>query len=143
MFRFAPQSEVGNKKSARMITDEAFVLVLDASLVSLVLWAVKRLPEQRWQFLASVPVIKDSSVTSGFRLSDYGHGCDFVCRRDELPGTPGHHQLPDLFAGMAALWQPIILLILQVLWGSVFVLFGKSMVTSVEIHFRLTKSASS
>ena len=51
--------------------------------------------------------------------------------------------LPDLFAGMAALWQPIILLILQVLWGSVFVLFGKSMVTSVEIHFRLTKIASS
>jgi hypothetical protein len=45
--------------------------------------------------------------------------------------------VPDLFAGIEAVWQPLILLILQVLWGSVFVLFGKSMVTSAEIHFHL------
>ncbi len=45
--------------------------------------------------------------------------------------------VPDLFAGIEALWQPLILLILQMLWGSVFILFGKSMVTSAEIHFHL------
>ena len=45
--------------------------------------------------------------------------------------------VPDLFAGIEAVWQPLVLLILQVLWGSVFVLFGKSMVTSADIHCHL------
>lgn len=51
--------------------------------------------------------------------------------------TGGAVVLPDLLAGIEAVWQPLVLLILQVLWGSVFVLFGKSMVTSAEIYFHL------
>ena len=56
-----------------MIANEAFVLVLGAFLGSLVLWAFKRLPEERWQFLASVPVIKDSSGRwRGINFTYYG-----------------------------------------------------------------------
>jgi hypothetical protein len=44
---------------------------------------------------------------------------------------------PDLPAGIAAAWQPAVLLFLQGLWVMVFVLFGKSMVTGAEISFHL------
>ena len=44
---------------------------------------------------------------------------------------------PDLSAGMEAAWHPAVVLFLQVLWGIVFVLFGKSMVTGAEISFHL------
>lgn len=44
-----------------MISSEAFVLSLGLLLGSLVTWAFKRLPDERWQFLASVPIIKDAS----------------------------------------------------------------------------------
>lgn len=56
-----------------MITNEAFVLILGAFLGSLVLWAFKRLPDERWQFLASVPVMKDSSGHwRGINFTYYG-----------------------------------------------------------------------
>ena len=44
---------------------------------------------------------------------------------------------PDLSAGMEAGWHPAVVLFLQILWGIVFVLFGKSMVTGAEISFHL------
>jgi hypothetical protein len=44
---------------------------------------------------------------------------------------------PDLPAGIEAAWHPAVVLFLQVLWGIVFVLFGKSMVTGAEISFHL------
>jgi hypothetical protein len=44
---------------------------------------------------------------------------------------------PDLSAGIDAAWHPAVVLFLQVLWGIVFVLFGKSMVTGAEISFHL------
>jgi hypothetical protein len=44
---------------------------------------------------------------------------------------------PDLSAGMEAAWHPAVVLFLQGLWGIVFVLFGKSMVTGAEISFHL------
>ena len=44
---------------------------------------------------------------------------------------------PDLPAGIEAAWHPAVVLFLQVLWGIVFILFGKSMVTGAEISFHL------
>src|SRR4029077_2770734 len=44
---------------------------------------------------------------------------------------------PDLPAGIEAAWHPAVVLFLQGLWGIVFVLFGKSMVTGAEISFLL------
>ncbi len=44
---------------------------------------------------------------------------------------------PDLPAGIEAAWHPAVVLFLQGLWGIVFVLFGKSMVTGAEISFHL------
>jgi hypothetical protein len=44
-----------------MISDEGFVLCLAALLAIIVIWAFKRLPDERWQILASVPIVKDSS----------------------------------------------------------------------------------
>jgi hypothetical protein len=44
-----------------MLSNELFVLLLGFALSLVVFWACKRLPEERWQFLASVPIIKDSN----------------------------------------------------------------------------------
>jgi len=44
-----------------MLSNELFVLLLGVALAVLVFWACKRLPEERWQFLASVPIFKDSN----------------------------------------------------------------------------------
>ena len=44
-----------------MISSEAFVLSLGLVLGGLATWAFKCLPDERWQFLASVPILKDSS----------------------------------------------------------------------------------
>jgi hypothetical protein len=52
-----------------------------------------------------------------------------------LPAEPAIQ--PDLSAGIAAAWHPVVVLFLQALWGIVFVLFGKSMVTGAEISFHL------
>jgi hypothetical protein len=43
----------------------------------------------------------------------------------------------DLAAGIETAWQPVVLLSLQALWAVVFVMFGKSTVTSAEISFHL------
>ena len=56
-----------------MISSEAFVLSLGLLLGSLVVWAFKRLPDERWQFLASVPIMKDSSGRwHGLNFTYYG-----------------------------------------------------------------------
>jgi hypothetical protein len=56
-----------------MISNESFVLLLGALLSGIVLWACKRLPEERWQFLASVPIMKDSSGRwLGLNFTYYG-----------------------------------------------------------------------
>ena len=39
--------------------------------------------------------------------------------------------------GIEAAWHPVVVLFLQTLWGIVFLLFGKSMVTGAEISFHL------
>lgn len=43
----------------------------------------------------------------------------------------------ELTAGIAAAWQPSVMLLLQALWAVVFVMFGKSMVTGAQISFHL------
>jgi hypothetical protein len=56
-----------------MISSEAFVLLLGLLLGSVVAWAFKRLPDERWQFLASVPVLKDSrGCWHGLNFTYYG-----------------------------------------------------------------------
>src|SRR5262245_24679032 len=56
-----------------MISSEAFVLALVELLVSLTNWALKLLPVERWQFLASVPIVKDSSGSwHGLNFTYYG-----------------------------------------------------------------------
>jgi hypothetical protein len=56
-----------------MISSEVFVLSLGLFLGSLVAWAFRRLPDERWQFLASVPIMKDSSGRwHGLNFTYYG-----------------------------------------------------------------------
>jgi hypothetical protein len=56
-----------------MISSEAFVLSLGLLLGSLATGAFKRLPDERWQFLASVPIMKDSSGRwHGLNFTYYG-----------------------------------------------------------------------
>ena len=56
-----------------MLSSEVFVLSLGLFLGSLVAWAFKRLPDERWQFLASVPIVKDSSGRwHGLNFTYYG-----------------------------------------------------------------------
>src|SRR5215471_4298758 len=71
MFRSAlPSARENRKRRVMVMTDELFVLSLGLLLASLVHWAVKRLPDERWQFLASVPVMKDAS--------GHWHGSNFT-----------------------------------------------------------------
>jgi hypothetical protein len=56
-----------------MISNEAFVLSLGVLLAGMVTWAFKRLPEERWQFLASVPIMKDiDGRWHGLNFTFYG-----------------------------------------------------------------------
>jgi hypothetical protein len=56
-----------------MLTNGLFVLLLGVALSLLVFWACKRLPEERWQFLASVPIFKDSNGRwVGLNFTYYG-----------------------------------------------------------------------
>ncbi len=56
-----------------MISNEIFVLSLAIFLSGLVIWAFKRLPDERWQFLASVPIMKDAGGTwHGLNFTYYG-----------------------------------------------------------------------
>jgi hypothetical protein len=50
---------------------------------------------------------------------------------------PDRHVLPNLSAGVNALWRPEVVLFLQGLWAVVFMFFGKSMVTGAEISFHV------
>jgi prolipoprotein diacylglyceryltransferase len=44
---------------------------------------------------------------------------------------------PDIGAGLAALWQPAPILILQLLWGLIFFYMGKSTITRSTISFHV------
>ena len=56
-----------------MISNEAFVFMLGTVLAGLVCWACKRLPEERWQFIASVPIMKDANGRwVGLNFTYYG-----------------------------------------------------------------------
>src|SRR5262245_59645142 len=72
--RSAPPSAIANdKKEVPMISSEAFVLSLGLLLGGLATWAFKFLPDERWQFLASVPIMKDSSGRwHGLNFTYYG-----------------------------------------------------------------------
>ena len=49
------------------------MLILGTLLAGLVSWAFKRLPDERWQFLASVPILKDANGHwHGLNLTYYG-----------------------------------------------------------------------
>jgi hypothetical protein len=56
-----------------MALETAFLLSLTLLMAGLVYWAFKRLPEEHWQFLASVPVVKDASGRwHGLNFTYYG-----------------------------------------------------------------------
>jgi hypothetical protein len=56
-----------------MISNEAFVISLGVLLASLAFWAFKRLPDERWQFLATVPIMKDANGRwLGLNFTYYG-----------------------------------------------------------------------
>jgi hypothetical protein len=44
---------------------------------------------------------------------------------------------PDLVKGLSALWQPGIILFLQLLWISTFVFYGRSLVTRAQMSFHV------
>jgi hypothetical protein len=56
-----------------MALEQAFLLALSLLMGGMVYWAFKRLPDEKWQFLASVPVMKDSSGRwHGLNFTYYG-----------------------------------------------------------------------
>jgi hypothetical protein len=56
-----------------MISNETFVLSLGLLMAGMVAWACKRLPQERWQFLASVPMMKDDTGRwHGLNFTYYG-----------------------------------------------------------------------
>jgi len=56
-----------------MLSNELFVLLIGVGLSLIIFWACKRLPDERWQFLASVPIIKDSNGRwVGLNFTYYG-----------------------------------------------------------------------
>jgi hypothetical protein len=56
-----------------MLSNELFVLVLGLILSFVVCWACKRLPDEDWQFLASVPILKDANGRwLGLNFTYYG-----------------------------------------------------------------------
>jgi hypothetical protein len=56
-----------------MISSETFVLSLGLLLGGLATWAFRCLPDERWQFLASVPIMKDPSGRwHGLNFTYYG-----------------------------------------------------------------------
>ena len=56
-----------------MTANESFILSLSLLMAGMVYWAFKRLPDERWQFLASVPVMKDASGRwHGLNFTYYG-----------------------------------------------------------------------
>jgi hypothetical protein len=56
-----------------IVSDEGFIVILSLLMTGMAYWAFKRLPDERWQFLASVPVMKDASGRwHGFNFTYYG-----------------------------------------------------------------------
>lgn len=52
-------------------------------------------------------------------------------------GPESPRAAPDLAAGLSALWDPGVLLALQVLWAVVFLHTGRSVVTGSELRFHV------
>lgn len=53
--------------------------------------------------------------------------------------SPDNTELPDLVAGLSALWNPSAILSLQLLWLIIFLYTGRSTVTTAEISFSVPK----
>lgn len=51
----------------------------------------------------------------------------------------GNYETPVISNGLAVVWQPSVILGLQLLWFIFFIYFGRSTVTSSSISFRLVK----
>src|SRR5258706_8872254 len=143
-----------------MISDALFVLVIGTLLLGVFYWACKQLPAEGWQFLASVLMMKDANgrwlvFTQGWRIfsetlrADYrGTGrisayqvmgllAVFFAAALSYFVPADANVAAELSAGIETAWQPVVLLSLQALWVVVFVMFGKSTVTSAEISFHL------
>ncbi|MGD9726934.1 MAG: prolipoprotein diacylglyceryl transferase family protein [Nitrospiraceae bacterium] len=54
-------------------------------------------------------------------------------------GSPDNTEPPDLVAGLSALWNPPVILSLQLLWLIIFLYTGRSTVTTAEISFSVLK----
>jgi hypothetical protein len=54
-------------------------------------------------------------------------------------GSPDNTELPDLVNGLRALWNPTVILSLQLLWLIIFLYTGRSTVTTAEISFSVLK----
>lgn len=54
-----------------------------------------------------------------------------------LPGA--EPVLPDIMAGLQRLWDPAMILLLEALWGLVFLYTGRSMVTASTLSFDVVK----
>ncbi|HEB72637.1 MAG TPA: prolipoprotein diacylglyceryl transferase [Nitrospirae bacterium] len=46
---------------------------------------------------------------------------------------------PDIFSGLAVLWSPLFIVILQFLWAFIFIFTGKSMVTGSTVNIHVIK----
>lgn len=111
-----------------------------------------------WLFLEAhyvAVLVLTITVTQGWRVisemfrADYrGEGQLSVYQAMGLLSIPYALWIPQLFPlvqapspsialGLQALWNPWVVLLLQSLWLALFVLFGKSMVTSAAISFHL------
>jgi hypothetical protein len=95
------------------------------------------------------------TITQGWRVvseslrADYrGHGTITAYQRMSLLTIPYMLAVvcvfpapasvkPNIFAGLRALWDPAVVLFLQGLWATLFVFFGKSMVTGSAISFHV------
>ncbi len=44
---------------------------------------------------------------------------------------------PEISAGIAALWNPLVIVVLQVLWAVLFIVTGWSMVTGGVLSFHV------
>jgi hypothetical protein len=56
-----------------MALEAVFILSLSMIMGGMVYWALKRLPEEKWQFIASGPVMKDADGRwHGLNFTYYG-----------------------------------------------------------------------
>ncbi len=63
--------------------------------------------------------------------------CIVLLFPDSPPGTPD--LLPDLILGLRVLWDPAMLVFLQILWVAIFLFTGKSQVTGCSMSFHVVR----